>query len=147
MASLVFNTAASGIANQNLNWESDTIMIMLLQGTGVPSKSDLTVTDVLTPSDISEVTATDYVRQTGQNTEIIESGNVILFDADNPVWATLGGASNNTISGALFYKFVTNDGDSSPVCYIDTNDLTTNGGQVTLTKDPTYRWFYINNPS
>ncbi len=145
MASLIFDAASDGIAKGTIDWLADTINVALLIGAGTPIKGNATVTAALAEASVDETVATAYVRKTLAGKAITTTGNKTLFDATNPVWATLGGATNETITGALIFKQVTNDGDSIPICYLDTNDLATNGGQVTLTKDATNKWFFLNN--
>ena len=145
MSSLIFDIASDGIAKQTIDWLNDTIQVLLLTGNGLPVKSNATVAAVLGEANVDECVATAYTRKTLANKAITTAGNQTLFDADNPVWATLGGASNETITGALIYKFVSDDSDSIPIMYADLADIPTNGGQVTLTKDATTKFFYLDN--
>lgn len=145
MASFIFDAASDGIAQQTINWETDTIKVILLTGAGVPIKANATVTAALAEASVDECVATDYVRKTLAGNVITTTGNKTLFDATSPVWTTLGGASNETVTGALIFKFVTDDTASIPLAYIDSNNLLTNGGQVTLTKDATNKFFYLDN--
>jgi len=145
MASFIFDAASDGIAKGSIDWINDTIKVILLKGAGVPIKANATVTAALAEASVDECTATDYVRKTLAGNAISTAGNKTLFDATSPVWSTLGGASNETVTGALVMKFVADDTDSIPLAYIDSNDLLTNGGQVTLTKDATNKFFYLDN--
>jgi len=149
MPSFVFDIASDGIAKQTIDWDGGVdLRCLLIKGAGTPVKGNATVLDALADASVDECDATDYVRKTFASPTVSTSGNKTLFDADNPVWATLGGASNNTITGALIYKGTTNPGDDGtniPIAYIDTNDLVTNGGQVTLSKDATNKWFFLDN--
>ena len=145
MASLWFDAALDGIGEATIDWNSDTIKCLLTIGAGTPVKSNATVTAALAEASVDECAATAYVRKTLASCVVTTSGNKTLFDGDSPVWTTLGGASNDTITGALIFKFITDDSASIPICYIDTNNLTTNGGQVTLTKDATNKFCYFDN--
>ncbi len=148
MSSLIFDIASDGIAKQTIDFVNDSIFVLLIKGAGTPIKSNATVLAALAEASVDECDATSYVRKTLAGNAITTTGNKTLFDATNPVWAALGGASNNTITGALIYKgtiLSSDDGTNIPLCYIDTNDLTTNGGQVTLTKDATNKFFYLDN--
>lgn len=145
MPSFCFNTLGDGIAKGTIVWTSDTIHCILLKGNGTPLKTNATVGDALGEANVDECDATNYVRKTLANKAVTTTGNKTLFDADNPVWTALGGASNNTITGVLIFKFVTNDAASIPLAYIDVADLVTNGGQVTYTKDATNKMFYLDN--
>lgn len=145
MASIIFDAASDGIAETTIDWLNDTIRVLLIKGGGQPLKSNATVTAVLAETNVDEVDATNYVRKTLASKAVTTTGNKTLFDADNPVWTSLGGASNNTITGALIYKFDTDDDGSIPIAFLDVDDLPTNGGDVTLTKDATNKWFYLDN--
>lgn len=149
MASLVFNVASQGIAEQTLDWEgATTLRAILLTGAGTPVKTNATVTAALAEVNVDECSATNYSRQTLANAVITQSGNKTLFDADNPVWTTLGGASNQTITGALIYigtALSADDGTNIPIVYhVFSSSLTTNGGNVTWTKDSTNKFFYLD---
>jgi hypothetical protein len=151
MASVIFDVASDGIAKQTLDWDgATTVRVILIKGGGQPLRTNATVLAALAEASVDEADATNYVRKTLANPVVTTTGGKTLFDGDNPVWTALGGASNNTISGALFYigtNLAANDSTNLPIAYIDTADLTTNGGDVTLTKDATNKWFYLNNPT
>lgn len=148
MDSLVFNVASDSIAKQTLDWDgATTIRVMLLKGAGQPLRSNTTIAEILAEVNVDEVDATDYVRKTLANPVITTTGNKTLFDGDNVVWATLGGVSNNDITGALFYIGTIDSADDNtniPIALIGVT-RTTNGGQITLTKDATNKWFYLDN--
>jgi len=145
MPSFIFDAASDGIAKGTIDWINDSIRVVLLVGAGTPIKANATVTAALAETNVDECSATGYVRKILAGNAITTTGNKTLFDATSPVWTTLGGASNETVTGALIIKHVTNDGDSIPLVYIDSNNLLTNGGQVTLTKDATNKFFYLDN--
>jgi len=52
------------------------------------------------------------------------------LDATDP--ATYTGLNGPTIAGGWIYRQVTNDADSPVWCFLDVNDIVTNGGDVTL---------------
>lgn len=148
MASFLSDNANFLIASQALDWANDDIRVMLLQGAGTPARDNVSITDVLAETDVDECDATNYVRKTLAGNAITQSTSKALLDGTNPVWSSLGGATNNTITGAAFYKHVTNDADAIFIGYIDTADLPTNGGDVTLAKDATKKFFVLDaNPA
>lgn len=151
MASLVTNVASSGIAHGTIDWEADIdISIMLLAGAGTAIKGNATVAAVLAEANLAEAVATNYVRKALATLAVTQSGDKTLFDSASPVWAALGGAANDTISGWLIYKGTLDPADDAtniPIAWIEaTADLTTNGGDVTVNPDTTDKWFYLNNP-
>jgi len=150
MASMIFDVASDGIAKGSIDWEGDTdIRVMLLSGNGVPDKANATVSAVLGESDVSELSATNYARQTMANKSITTTGGKTLFDADNVDFTDIGGASNDEATGALIYKGTTDPQDDStniPIAYIAfTTPRTTNGGTLTFTKHSTDKFFYLDN--
>ena len=150
MASFVFDVGSDGVAKGTIDWVNDTdIRMLLLTGAGTPVKGNATVLAALAEANVDESTATNYSRAAMANKSISTTGNKTLFDADNPVFSSLGGASNDTITGWIIYKGTAasgDDGSNIPISYTDlTTDLTTNGGDVTATKDATNKWLYLDN--
>jgi hypothetical protein len=150
MASLVTNQASERIADNRIDWESDVdIRIMLLAGSGTAIKGNATVAAVLAEANLAELVATNYERKTLGTLAVTQSGDKTLFDSASPTWSSLGGATNDTISGWLIYKGTASSGDDAtnvPIAWIEaTSDLTTNGGDVTVNPDTTNKWFYLNN--
>jgi hypothetical protein len=57
------------------------------------------------------------------------------FDADDIAAGTQAASgTGRTVDGILIYKFVTNWGASTPICYLDA-PFTPNGGTITITWD------------
>lgn len=85
---------------------------------------------------LDEVVATGYARQALANQLVNEdlANNRAEFDADDAAFGALGNGANDTIDGAVVFKFVTNDADSPVMCHIDTGGFpkTTNGGTFTV---------------
>lgn len=88
---------------------------------------------------LDEISATNYARKTVASEAINEdlTNNRAEFDFEDQTWSSLGGASNDTIQGAVVYVHVTDDTDSWPLCYLDDNgssfNKTTNGSDMVLT--------------
>lgn len=109
-----------------------TIKVLLIEGSSyTPNVDDDYVTGITAGA---ESTATDYVRKTlASKTETIDDTlNRITYDAADVVWVALGGAANETITGAVIYRELTTDADSILMAYLDTNDLLTNDTDLTL---------------
>lgn len=81
----------------------------------------------------NELADASYSRKTLANVTVTEddTGDAAFIDADDPVWTALAGAE--TAVGAWVYREVSNDADSVLYAFVDSNDLATNGGDVTLT--------------
>jgi hypothetical protein len=151
MTSMMINAIMAQLAAAGINWATATdIRALLMVGAGNTVKTDATVTAALANANVDECAATNYVRKTLSGKAATDSGNKVLLDADNLVWTALGGAVNETITGVLIYKgtlLSADDGTNVPLISLAlASSLTTNGGDVTITKDATNKWGYLNNP-
>ncbi len=135
MAQVIYNIAKK----TDINWATDDIRVLLLGGTSMPAgcvDPDLaTVAAVLAVSGAAELSATNYARKTTTRTDTADNVNDRANQAVSAavVWTALGGASNDTIRGYLFYKY--NASDSSAIPIVGESFATgvpTNGTDVTL---------------
>lgn len=133
MSDFVFNVAKGRISEMIAN--GDTIKCLLLKGAGTDAVlKDLdTISAVLAEASTTEADATNYVRQTlgGLTSTPDDSNDRRDNDCNDIVFSSIGGASNNSIVAAIFYKEVTNDSDNIPLCKYDVT-YTTNGNTLTL---------------
>lgn len=137
MASGAYNKGATDLQNRTVDYASDTIKVMLVKSTYTfdPDHSSMT-----TPT-VSELDCTGYTggfagadRKTLASKTITQddTNNRSVYDAADPSAWTLGGASNNTVGGAIVYKHLTNDAGSTPLFFVDFTDTATNGSTFTL---------------
>ena len=63
-----------------------------------------------------------------------DPANRAEFDGDDVAFGALGNGMNDSIDGAVYFKFVTNDADSVLMAHVDTGGFpfSTNGGTVTI---------------
>ena len=135
MASFVYTRAKLQIARGEIIMHSQDIRAMLVKTSGnttTDTEEDITLMNGF--ATLGELVATNYVRKALANEATNEdTGNDRAeFDADDIVWSSLGGETNDTIGALLVYKHVTNDTDSIPIAYIELTDTTTNGGDITV---------------
>lgn len=119
----------------NLDTAGDDIRVLLVSaGTTADTDQDAEfITDITT---LDEVAATSYARQALAN-EIVnqdDPNDRAEFDADDAAFGALGNGMNDSVDGAVYFKFVTVDADSVVICHVDTGGFpfTTNGGTVTI---------------
>lgn len=55
----------------------------------------------------------------------------VVFSGAALTWTAVG--SGSTIGWVVFYKFVTDDAGSTPICAVDVTDTPTNGGDIGFT--------------
>lgn len=112
---------------------------VILVGTSTTADTETETEFIGDFSTLDEISATNYARKTVSSEAINEdlTNNRAEFDFEDQTWSSLGGASNDTIQGAVVYVHVTNDTDSWPLAYLDNSgssfNLTTNGSDVVLT--------------
>lgn len=115
-----------------------TLRMLLLKTTAAGAfDPDLdTVAALLAVGSVAECDFTNYTRKTlaSVTRTVDDTNNRVAFDAADVTWTAAGGATNNTPAAAVIYLFVTNDSDSVPLSYHDTNfgSVATNGGDFTV---------------
>lgn len=132
MASFVTNKAKMEMLKEDV----DTVVLRLLL-VDTPPASEAAAQDLNTVSQIvaDELAGTGYARQTVNTQTVTEddSGNRAVIDAVDP--ATYSAIDAGLIAGAWVYRRVGGgDVDANDLLwfFLDCTDLTTNGGDVTL---------------
>lgn len=140
----MYNQGLADCVSGSINLDTDTLKIMLVD-TGYTFDPDHDVVDNgannATDPSFNEIIATNYTvgfGGGGRKTAAIAAGavndasNRVDFDVTDLTWTALGGASNDTIAGAILIKEITNDTLSRLIAYFDLTDTATNGGDITL---------------
>jgi hypothetical protein len=137
--SKVYNPGLLKLLDGTIDFENDTIKLLLVDTNHTFTKSDEFVSDIVA----NEASGTGYSRKTLANTSIaLDAGNDrVEFDADDISYTALDAG---TIASAIVYKEVTNDADSPLIADIDFTDLVTNGSDVDLQVNAE-GFFYITN--
>ena len=140
MASFVYDYAAQAILNGTLKLYSDTTKVMLVNSGYTPAKSDHYVT--ASGAGTNEITATNYTRGYGgagrlaltPTISVDTSTNMGYVSFTNLTWSSLGGATNDTVVGAIVIKEGTSDDTTSLlIAYWQLTSTPTNGSNFTLT--------------
>lgn len=147
MASFWYNKAVTEVLTGTIDLDTNTLKVMLVNSTYTPNR-DNDVVDAGGGSDAAdaEIVATGYTsgwggagRKTVTVTVTEQDANdraVIIFG--DLTWTALGGATNDTVVGAILIKEGgANDTTSRLIAYWDLVDTATNGGDFTLTMDAT----------
>jgi hypothetical protein len=128
----VYGNCPGKMANKEIDWDSDTIKVMLCTSTYTPNqdthvhKSDVT----------NEVTGTGYTAggaTLASCTSAYTSGtNTLTLDAADVTWST----STITARYAVVYDSTGVDSTSDLICYVDFGaDVSSSGGNFTITWD------------
>lgn len=138
----VFNIAKKALLDATLDMDSDVMRIMLFTlspaALTTTQKNLTTVSAVLGDSAFTEAADSSYTGQgaSGRLTLTVsaptqdDTNDWAEIDATDPVWTSL---SSMTLTGAMIFKFVTDDAGSTPVGFYDfSSDLVCNGGNVTV---------------
>lgn len=137
--SKVYNPGLLKLLDGTIDFEGDTIKLLLVDESHTFDKTDEFVSDIVA----NEASGTGYSRKTLANTSIaLDAGNDrVEFDADDISYT---GLDAGTIASAIIYKEVTNDADSILIADVDFTNLVTNGSDVDLQVNAE-GFFYINN--
>ena len=137
--SKVYNPGLLKLLDGTIDFENDTIKLLLVDTSHTFTKSHEFVSDIVA----NEASGTGYSRKTLANASIaLDTGNDrVEFDADDISYT---GLDAGTIASAIIYKEVTNDADSPLIADIDFTNLVTNGSDVDLQVNAE-GFFYITN--
>ena len=117
MTQVVYNVGKKS----DINWATADIRVLLLGGTSMPAgclDPDLaTVAAVLAVSGAAECNATNYARKTTTRTDTADNTNDRANQALSAAvtWTALGGATNDTVRGYLFYLYNASDSSAIPI--------------------------------
>lgn len=139
MANFIYNEAKRGLANKEIDLDTDTIKVALLM-TNTTADTDRDADTLSAFVTLDECNGASYARQTLNGkalAEVAGASGYVKLTASDSVFATLG-AGTRSVQGILVYKHVTNDADSVPIAFIDTVGsgpvlpFNGNGGNITI---------------
>lgn len=157
MASFLTNRYASDVQKGVHNVPTQDNMLMLVQSTATPDRDEEFMGDVTG----DECDATGYAstydsfatRLLWQNPTVVadDANDRAVLDADNMVdanaWQTLGGATNNTLSGIWVAKKDTNDAASPLIGFVEfSSTRTTDGADFPVVFNSDGIFFLSTNP-
>jgi hypothetical protein len=138
----VFNIAKKALLDASLNMDTDVLRILLFTTSPASLTTALknltTVQAVLADAAFVEAADASYTGQgaSGRLTLTVsaatqdDTNDWAEIDATDPVWTAL---DSMTLTGAMIFKFVTDDAGSTPIAFYDfSSDLVCNGGNVTV---------------
>jgi len=140
--SKVYNPGLLKLLDGTIDFENDTIKLLLVDTNHSFTKSHEFVSDIVA-NEATNSSGSGYERKTLTNASIaLDTGNDrVEFDADDISYTAIDAG---TIASAIIYKEVTNDADSPLIADIDFTDLVTNGSDVDLQVNAE-GFFYITN--
>ena len=140
--SKVYNPGLLKLLDGTIDFENDTIKLLLVDTNHSFTKSDEFVSDIVA-NEATNSSGSGYERKTLANASIaLDAGNDrVEFDADDISYTAIDAG---TIASAIIYKEVTNDSDSPLIADVDFTDLVTNGSDVDLQVN-SEGFFYITN--
>jgi len=140
--SKVYNPGLLKLLDGTIDFENDTIKLLLVDTNHSFTKSDEFVSDIVA-NEATNSSGSGYERKTLANASIaLDTGNDrVEFDADDISYTAIDAG---TIASAIIYKEVTNDADSPLIADVDFTDLVTNGSDVDLQVNAE-GFFYITN--
>lgn len=127
MANLVYNVAKERFAAGNLDWDADTIKVMLVNSSYAVDADHNTVSQVT-----NELAGTGYVRKTLANKVVTKNTTLdrAELDADDVTWT---GISAGTAAAAIVYEDLGGaDSGNYLIGFVDIADTVTNGSDFTI---------------
>lgn len=135
MADFVYNVACKQLLDGDLDFDApNDIRVLLLESGSDVNKDDATIQAVLGRAGTTELSSTNYSRQSLANeaTSQDDVNDRAEFDADDVTFSNLVQAGSETIVKYLVYKHVTNDTDSLPILQADISPAITPNGDFTI---------------
>lgn len=127
MPNLVYNIAKQRFGAGDLDWDLDTIKVMLVTATYAPNADHNYVSEVT-----NELSGTGYVRKTLANKTVTKNvtNDRAELDADDVVWT---GISAGTVGAAVVFEDLGGADTANPLIgYVDLADTATNGSDLTI---------------
>ena len=114
MAVKVYNAAKTGFADGSIDWDTNTIKIMLLGTAYVPDADHANVAAIT-----DEMTGEGYTRLTLVNCNVVNNlaTDKAELRADEPTWNAI--TMGKQCGGVVIYKDNGADASSIPICYLD----------------------------
>lgn len=136
MASTVYNSFKGQIMDGTIDLDTDDIRIMLVK-TSYTENPDHTFVDDGSANDPAshEIVATNYVRKAlaSETVTVDNTNDRAEFDAADVTWTALGGATNDTVQGAVVYRHNAADSAAELICFIEfSSPFPTNGSDLTI---------------
>jgi hypothetical protein len=138
MAGFLFNIGSEQLVAGTTVWGTSAIRARFVTtAAGAPDKDADVMTSIGSAQATATVAITDDQAPTKSDVrdriEFTTTGNVTF-----PAAALAIGACDRMV----FYRFVTNDADSIPICVVEITEVTPNGGDIVVTQ-PSNGWFYL----
>lgn len=145
MASGAFSRAIKEILDRTLDITTGCKVMLVNSTYTYDPDNDFIAAGGASDPDDAEITATNYTRGFGGAGRKAATVTFVEQDANNRAviriadltWTALGGATNDTVEGAILVKEGTSDADSKLIAYFDLPTTPTNGSDVVLDFDGT----------
>ena len=122
----VYPSALLALGAGTLNWDTNTIRALLVNGSASYNRTHDTVSDI-TANELSQATRVDLVTSAPADNGTTR----IIFDATDIVFNSQ--TSGQTVGACIIYKFITNDAGSLLIAFVDGTNITTDGSNITVT--------------
>lgn len=120
MANRLYNAGLRDLFKNGRTIDNATYKALLVRSTSTysPNKDDDTISGM---TGLVEISVASYTRQTIANPTVVEvdASDAVKIDFDDIAFGTL--ESGQTVLAIIIYRHVTNDTDSVPLAYIDTD--------------------------
>lgn len=119
----LFNAGALGLLNGSIEWSNDTIKARLVEATDVLDEDATAMTGIGIAG--NDVTLSNLTGPTKD-----EAGDRITFGAGNPTFVAQ--PAGDPVDRIVIFKFDTDDAGSTPIACVDIDEVTPNGGDITV---------------
>lgn len=135
MASFLYDNAKKLLMNGGLDLDTHDIRIALVMSNTTADTEDTktTISGGTGFTTLDEMDGAGYARVALTTEAVTDSGTYGKFDADDVTFTSVS-AGTRSVTGALIFRFITNDTDNVPIAYIDFGgDFAANGSNIVIT--------------
>lgn len=121
--SFMFNAGAHGLLNGDIDWANDTIRARLVLSTDTPDEDATAMTSI-------GVTGNDQTLGSKAGPTKDDANDRTTYGAGNPTFSSQ--SAGNAVDKVVIFKFSTDDAGSTPIACVDIDEVTPNGGDITV---------------
>lgn len=128
--SKLYNSGLGAIVDGSVTWATATIKAIVVDSTYTFDDNDQFVTDIT--GEVTNATGTGYSRKTltGKTVTVDQANDRVVFDASDVTYTEV--ETNETWDAVVLFQESGADATSKLICFIEIDDLVTNGSDASI---------------
>lgn len=140
--SKLYNSGLGAIVDGTITWSTSTVKALIVSSSYTFDDNHEFVSDIT--NEVTNATGTGYARKTltGKTVTVDQANDRVVFDASDVTYTDV--ETNETWDAVVLFLESGNDATSKLICFIEIDDLVTNGSDASIVWAST-GIFRINN--